>query len=156
MAVETPVYNHDIMGLIRRLNRFMKEVIESSSAGISGMGVADLDRLKAYQTALMEYKTWVVGQPQLDLPKTHPSAHTIPDPPDQNSIDSEILIDVVTLWSKMRIELLASQSAQLATGLISPDATRFDAIWGKIQAFIADYIEPITPLDVPESSPGNG
>lgn len=147
------IRNHDIMGLVRRINRFLIEIGKSQSASISGMRQADLGRLKSYQVSLATYKAWIIAQPELDLPETHPEDYAIPDAPEVVASESESIADIAIMLGKMRDELVASQSAQLATGLISHDATRFDAILAKINAFIADYVEPTTPLDLPESSP---
>jgi len=155
MAVES-IKNHDIMGLVRRINRVIVEIANSQSAGTSGLREADLIRLKSYQAALKEYKAWVVGQPELDLPETHPTEHAVPAMPDISTFESESLTDIVTMLGNQRDELLASQSAELATGLTTHDSTRFDMIHAKVDAFIEAYIETTIPLDLPESSPGSG
>lgn len=149
----TSIRNHDIMGLVRRINRFLVEIRKAQSADISGMRQADLSRLKSYQVSLATYKAWVIAQPELDLPETHPEDYPIPPAPESDLPENESIADIAIMLGKMRDELIASQSAQLATGLITHDATRFDAILAKINAFIADYVEPTTPLDLPESSP---
>lgn len=145
--------NHDILGLARRINRFIHEIVKSQSAEVPGVQGADSIRLKAYQNALTAYKTWVIAQPQLDLPKTHPFEYPLSDPPDISGLASDSLTDVTNLLGKLRDELIESQSSAIASGLEEPDALRFDKIMDKINAFLTDYIEQTSPLDVPESAP---
>lgn len=152
MAVST-IHNHDIMGLVRRINRFIIEIAQSQSAGGSLIREADLTRLKLFQVALKFYKTWVVSQPELDLPETHPEEMAVPDPPDVMPSENESLKDVVIMYTKMRDELLNSQSGQVSTGLSEADARRFDDIIAKLDNFITDYIEETNPMDLPESTP---
>lgn len=152
MAVTT-IRNHDIMGLVRRINRFIKELAVSQSAGASALRIADLQRLKDYQASLAFYKTWVVSQPELDLPETHPDDMPVPEAPSEVPAENESLKDVVVMYGKMRDELIASQSGQVSTGLSDPDAVRFDAIHTKLDKFITDYIEKTNPMDMPESTP---
>lgn len=147
------IRNHDILGLVRRINRFIVEIANAQTAGISGVRTADLERLKEYSAALTTYKTWIVAQPELDLPETHPTDIEIPGPPPLPAIESESVNDVITMLERLRDELVASQSARLATGLMRFDGKRFDAIVDKVNKFITDYIETTTPLDLPESSP---
>ena len=61
---------------------------------------------------------------------------------------------MVRLIEAIRTEMINSQSARLASTLISHDALRFDTLVDKMEAFINDYVEDATPLDLPESSPG--
>lgn len=145
--------NHDILGITRRINRFIEEAQKSASAGISGVSAADLARLNSYLAALVAYKEWVVSQPELDLPETHPVEYAVPAGPEVASTENESIFDVVNLLVKLRDELVLSQSSQLASNLIAHDSTRFDEIVTKVQSFVTDYIEPQTPLDLPESSP---
>ena len=151
--VTEPLKNHDILGLVRRINRFVREVSEAQSAGVTAVRAADLERWKSYQGSLAVYKAWIVDQPELDLPETHPENYTTPPSPEIPPIENESALDIITMWGKQRDELLASNSSQMATGLISHDAARFDAMHAKIDAFIKDYVEVTLPLDLPESTP---
>ena len=152
MAVES-IRNHDIMGLVRRINRFIIELAESQSAGGSLIRAADLVRLKSFMDSLGFYKAWVIAQPELDLPETHPEEMPIPELPGAVPSENESLRDVVVMYAKMRDELIASQSAQVSTGLSRADAKRFDDIHTKIGQFITEYIEKTNPMDLPESTP---
>ncbi len=52
-----------------------------------------------------------------------------------------------------REEIVNSQSARNPAGLNKFDSARLTANISKIRAFLIDYVGPITPLDLPESSP---
>ena len=147
--------NHDVLGLVRRVNRFIIELAKSVSSGVSEVTEHDLGRLQTYLFALRAYKAWVVGQPLLDLPETHPQSLAVPDPPVVPEIENESLRDVIVLLEKLRDELLASQSARYASTMLSHDAGRFDAIVTKVEKFLTDFVATATPMDLPESSPAS-
>ena len=66
------VYNDDIAGVYRRINRFLEELQKSASSNVSDVNKFDLDRIKSYIESLTKYIDWIIAQPQLDLPETHP------------------------------------------------------------------------------------
>lgn len=144
--------NQDIVGLVRRANRFTTELIKSQSGGVTGVQTDDLTRLKSYSAALTAYKTWVVSQPELDMPVSHPTEHPLGDFPDFGEVKSDSLYDVITMLGKLREELIGCNSSNLGSGLTDPDAKRFDKIMEKVNAFVTDYIEHTDPLDAPETS----
>lgn len=157
MAVVAEIHNHDILGIVSRINRFVSELVKCASATQgSGMSEADIKRLKAYHAALGGYAEWVVGQPQLDLPETHPRVYSVPEDPDAGGVENETVADVIQLLIVLRDEMLLSQSSKVACGLTTHDEVRFDGVMEKVDKFITDYIEPHTPLDLPESSPKAG
>lgn len=147
------VYNHDVVGLHRRLNRFIEEFSRSQSSPWSEILASDLTRARSYLNALRVYKAWVVAQPQLDLPETHPREYELDANPDIPDIENESVRDLINLFELTRDELVNGQSARVGSGLIAFDAIRFDAIVAKATAFLDDYVEPATPIDLPESSP---
>jgi hypothetical protein len=147
------VYNHDVAGLCRRVNRFMEEMIKSVSSGTSEMNEFDQTRLSDYLGAILAYRDWVVAQPQLDLPETHPREHIVPDGPDVPPMENESVVDCLNLMVLCRDELMGSQSARDPSGLKSFDNARLEAGVTKAQRFLTDYIQAVTPLDLPESSP---
>jgi hypothetical protein len=48
---------------------------------------------------------------------------------------------------------MSSQSSRLATGLISHDFDRAIAILDTIDIYVEQFIENVSPTDLPESSP---
>ena len=152
-TIPTTVQNHDIYGLVRRINRFIVELVKAASANVSEITGHDQRRLVSYLDALKAYKAWIVGQPVLDLPETHPQDYDVPPNPVVPTLENESVADVVNLLCKLRDELIASQSARYASTMLSHDAVRFDAIIAKVESFLSDYVGTATPLDLPESSP---
>lgn len=149
------VYNHDVSGMHRRINRFIVELLRCASSGVSQVSEYDQERLQTYLNAIVSYHDWVTGQPQLDLPETHPREHTLDSNPEIVDIENESIQDVCTLLTLCRDELANGQSSRQGSGLISFDSSRLIAVVDKVQAFLDTYIAVTTPLDLPESSPAS-
>lgn len=147
------VYNHDIVGIYNRVNRFVEELVKSVSSGVSQMNAFDQARLLSYLKNISTYLAWVTAQPQLDLPETHPRLYALPEAPEPVTVENEEVDDVVRMLLVARDEIINSQSARQGSGLIPFDASRFLAVVKKCEAFMADYVATVTPLDLPESSP---
>lgn len=153
MAEQSIVYNHDVAGLQRRINRFILEFARSQSSPWSEVQAHDFERAKSYLAALRRYKDWVVSQPQLDLPETHPREYVLETNPETPQIENESVRDLIVLFELLRDELTNGQSARVGSGLISFDARRFDAVVEKAERFLDEYVEVVTPIDLPETSP---
>ena len=147
------VLNHDIAGLCRRINRFIIELHKSVSSGVHYVNEFDQERLNAYLAAVRAYRDWVVGQPQLDLPETHPREIELGPDPDSTAVENEAVRDAIYLMELCRDELVNSQSARHPAGLISFDDRRAMALVEKCQKFLDEYIKKVQPVDMPESSP---
>lgn len=141
-------YNTDVFGFVRRINRFIEEVFKGASSGVSKTSQFDVARAQSYITALRGYLAWVIGQPELDLPETSSRAIALPASPKIPGIENESLYDLAVL-----LELANSQSSRLSSNLIPFDAKRLESILNKADAFIANYVLVIDPLDLPETSP---
>src|SRR3990167_6999196 len=94
-------YNHDVAGLCTRLHRFCIELKKSASSGTSAVSSFDQSRLASYLNSCNVYMDWVVSQPHLDLPESHPKQYDIPLLPDDDvdSIENESLRDCVRMLS---------------------------------------------------------
>ncbi len=149
MAVAS-IRNHDVLTLMHLLNRFINEIGKSQSSTGSDVREADRERLTKYLEAVKAYRDWVVNEPQLDCPSTHPTEYPVPLPPTYPDILNESLKKLMSLYALAREELLASQSAKVASGLETHDLARFDAILTKIGSFMVDYIDKVAPVDFPE------
>lgn len=147
------VYNHDIANLVRRMRRFREELIKSVSSGTSEYSEHDLARLNSYLEAIRRFKNWMMTQPVLDLPETSPQELEL----EEFSLDQNVENDDVAMLKKLfalsEEELVNSQSARRSTSLISHDSIRFDSYVQKMQDFVDNFIVPVSPLDLPESSP---
>lgn len=147
------VHNHDVDGICRRVERFRKELFHTVSSGVSEVNAHDRERLVSYLNALRAYHAWVIGQPQLDLPETHPRSYEVEDTVEYPQVENENVNDCLRLMALMRDEMLNSQSAREPSGLNKFDSGRLVMILDKADAFIATYVDVSTPLDLPESSP---
>lgn len=155
MAAQTPsqTCNTDIFSLVRRINRFMFEMVKSQSSGVSQTMPFDLTRVNSYTASLRSYIAWVVAQPLLDLPETGPQWIDMPKSLDIPAMENESVYDICMLFEILRDELANSQSARLSTNMIVHDHTRALAIIQKIDNLVTQYIAISEPLDLPESSP---
>lgn len=147
------VNNHDIAGLNSRMNRFIEELVKSVSSGTSQLNQFDQQRLTTYLDAIDTYHGWVIAQPNLDLPETHPRAITLTQVVPPITVENDSINDLVRLLTIARDEIVNSQSARDAAGLNPFDSARLRNIINKSRKFLSDYIVPTNPLDLPESSP---
>ncbi len=147
------LFNHDIVMIHDMINRFIEELADSQSSPVSGLIIHDVDRLKSYTSSLVALHDWVVSQPILDLPKTHPREYKLEAAPEPANVESEAVNMLVRLMEALRTEMINSQSARLASTLMPDDSRRFLTIVEKIDSFVDDYVLEATPLDLPESSP---
>lgn len=146
-------YNHDIVGIWNRMNRFIKEAMKQQSSNVSQVNQFDIARLKSYLSAIRFYHDHVQAAPDLDLPETTPRLHELREAPVVVDMENESLSDICRLLELGRDELVNSQSARQGAKLIEFDSVRFLQIIEKCERFMADYVEVATPLDLPESSP---
>ena len=135
------------------MNRFLVEFIKAVSSETSEMNEFDQGRCASYLNAIDSYHAWVIAQPQLDLPETAPREYELETPPATPAVENESINDIVRMLVVARDELVNSQSARNAAGLNPFDSGRLTAIITKVRAFLTDYIQTVTPLDLPESSP---
>jgi len=147
------VYNCDVDGLARRINRNITEIIKAQSSGVSLTVSFDVKRWQSYLASVEAFLDYVVSQPQLDLPETHPLPVVQQPKPVIPSLENESAYDLAVLFDTMREELVNSQSARMPSGLISHDENRMRSYITRGKKFIQDYITVIDPLDLPESSP---
>jgi hypothetical protein len=147
------VYNHDVAGLHRRMNRFIGEMAACASTNLSQLSEFDRTRLSTYLAAIRAYVAWVIAQPQLDLPETSPRAYPLEADPVIPVVENEAIIDIMNLLTLARDETVNGQSARMPAGLLSFDVSRIIAVINKVDAFLSEYVAIVTPLDLPETSP---
>ncbi len=147
------VNNMDVAGLIRRMRRFRYETVKAVSNSAASTSASDVARAKSYLTAITEYADWVVSQPTLDLPESSPREYDLGDAEDLGMPENEALVDLATMWELMEIELGNSQSARIATGLVTHDERRVREVVAKATAFLDTYVASVQPIDLPESTP---
>ena len=147
------VYNHDVAGLHRRMNRFIGEMAACASTNLSQMSEYDQERLTTYLNAIRTYTNWVVAQPQLDLPETSPRVYALEPDAVIPLVENEAIVDIIRMMELARDETVNGQSARMSSGLIRFDVLRLGAVINKVEAFLTTYVSIVTPLDLPESSP---
>lgn len=146
-------YNHDIVGIWNRVNRFIREAMKQQSSNVSQINAFDQERLKSYLSAIRFYHDHVQAAPNLDLPETTPRLYELREAPVVPDMENESLADICRLLELGRDELVNSQSARMGAKLISFDSIRMMQIVEKCERFMSDYVAMATPLDLPESSP---
>lgn len=149
------VLNQDIASLVKRIRRFKQELHKSVSANTSELNPHDEKRLVSYLEAIKAFKSWMIAQPILDMPESSPKEIELPEVEDFSQMENDDLGLIFKLLNVIEVEMINSQSARRPTGLIVHDSTRFDSYVGKIEAFLADFISKVNPVDLPESSPRN-
>ena len=146
-------FNHDVAGIHRRINRFIVELMRSASSSGSQVSEHDQVRVQSYLTAINTYVQWVVGNPLLDLPETHPRQIDLDENPMIDEVENESMRDLITLMEIARDETVNGQSSRLASTLVPFDERRLTAVVQKAEQFLTMYVQTTTPLDLPESSP---
>jgi len=147
------VYNHDVAALCRLVQRAGEELHKSVSSGTSGMNSFDLARSKSNIAAVRSLKDWVVAEPQLDLPESHPTAIELPDPVKRVTVESDSVNLLLDICHACEIEMLNSQSAREAAGMNGFDAVRVGQALKKLDSLLDNHVAKAEPLDLVESSP---
>jgi hypothetical protein len=149
----TNTENHDIAGLHARLNRAIFETYKSVSSGVVDYREADVARILSYLNGIDEFHNWVNGQPQLDLPESHPKEYELDPNPVTALVENDAANDIIRLLEVAREELVNSQSSRLPAGLVEFDSARLFAVVEKTRNLVTGFIENVQPLDLPESTP---
>jgi len=148
------VFNHDLCGIVTRLNRFITELIRSNSSNVSTTTGADSTRALSYLNSVDKYLDWVMSQPQLDLPQT---SHNAPWPvwpvEPVPTIENEDIEDLLRMFLVAHAEMVVCESSRMASGLSKFDETRLRLIVTKARNFLENYVSKVSPIDLPASSP---
>ena len=147
------VYNLDVTYLADKLARYAGEVQMSVSSNVAFVNEFDMARLQNYLTDIDRAVAYVLAQPQLDLPESHPMLHNIQPFPEMRDLESDEWDHVVRLLRSGYIELVNSQSARLGAGLMPFDSSRVSALVAKTRQWLNDYVTQRSPMDLPETSP---
>ncbi len=150
---ELKVFNQDVLSLVEHVNRYIDELTHSQSSGVNGMIDADKERIASYIKALRTARGWIMAQPMLDLPETHPRMFALEPFPLVPEMENDAQAHCVRMLEALRTELINSQSARMPSRLQPFDDKRFTSVVDKLESFVVDYIDKAEPLDLPESSP---
>jgi hypothetical protein len=147
------VNNHDVSGIVRRINRFIVEARDCQSNAQARISDADLVRLKTYHGSIISYISWTAAQPQLDMPESSPRTIMLDASPTVPLIENDDLVDLINLYVAAREEIVNSQSARMSSSLLGFDRKRCEDLIKKADDFLVSYVAKVSPLDLPESSP---
>lgn len=147
------VYNLDVTYVNDKLCRYAYEAMKSVSSGLAATNMFDQARLAKYFNDVDAAIAYVVKQPQLDLPESHPTLHTIEPYPAIPNMESDEMDHVCRLLKSARTELVNSQSARMGAGLLPFDASRVTSLVAKARQFLEEYLSKQQPMDLPESAP---
>lgn len=147
------VYNHDVASLSQMLFRIGTEVYKSVSSNASFVSEHDFKRIISYLDWLTGKLNWIAARPLMDLPESAPEPFAVDVPKQYAQVENESCNDILRLVYIFLIELQNSQSARIASGLISHDEGRVRVILQKLYDFMNQFVQSTHPIDLPESSP---
>ena len=161
----TEMENVDLVGIIERIDEANYEMLLSQSSGLTAFRVADRARIEAYLNRAESLFTWIIGQPEVDSPQTHPILYPISylsnkmDGPDGKAIihdpENKGLRDCVRMMRVWMAEMSRSASRRMPNGISKPDQDRFTSHLDKIRKYLTDYIDATQPVDLPETNPSS-
>lgn len=146
-------YNIDIVGLCNRLGRYIEELQSFASGNTGEVYPADLTRIKSYLSGMRTYHDAIQGMARMDYVETNAKMEVLRPLPAQVDLENESLNDMVRYLMRAHMELTNSASARDSSKLNKYDSARFLASIDRAEVFAAQYIEQVTPLDMPNSSP---
>jgi hypothetical protein len=147
------IANQDIVSLCRFCDRFIIELIKSTSSSISDWRLADIDRLFEYRDILKKRKDVIYNEPELDCPETNRRVYPTPEAPLIPDMENDSVRDVCELLLMIREELVYCQSARIPNGLSDADAIRFDTFMLKLDNYCDQFLAEVEPIDVPATAP---
>lgn len=147
------IYNDDLVGLIRRMERFKIELHKSVSAATSDLNEFDFDRALESLSQVEHKLDWMQGEPKLDIREAHPTPYSVAEPELLEPVENESINDLIRKWHIFEIELLNSQSARLPVKLNKFDEKRSRSMLQKMRSFLENYVKNATPYDYGESAP---
>lgn len=144
--------NHDVRVIHNEYCRYIEEVLKSQSSNLAMIRDADKTRFLSYLDRLTKIIDWIVAQPQVDLPESHPDIYELQEFPELVKVENEILNTFATLLDLGRKENAKSSSSGAPSGLVSFDEERQRQYIAKMTALLS-LSDVVTPVDFPESSP---
>jgi len=153
----TSMCNRDLAGLVERIDETIYEVSKSQSEGLLDIRVADRARLDQYNARLTRYVDWIVSEPQVDAPETHPSECKVTyiSQSEDDDCENKALRDLIRMYRVLMTEMACSASNRMPNSLSAHDESRFRAHMAKIENFLTSYVDDTQPVDMPESQPSS-
>ena len=147
------VLNNDITAAYNDINRYIEELHKSQSSSAAEMKSYDKKRLYTYLSNMRFQHDFIVSQPEQDLPETSPKTYALRALPDTPPVENEMINHLIGLLALTRDELINSQSARDSSGMKKFDSDRFLMHVMRIEVYMKDFVENVSPVDLPESSP---
>jgi len=144
------VQNGDVINLIDWIDSFLVELAINQSHATKTTHPADLGRYRNMAALFADQLTLKAARPPLDLPASHPRQRKLPEPPILFAVENPYNMELITLWSLMRIEMAMSQSADKASSFERADLARYEGLLAKIVE-THDAIERFPGIDLPDS-----
>lgn len=135
--------------MVNNMMLFRNEIFKTASSGNYNASIHDIARYRQYHATMEADLAYLFAQAQLDLPKTHPTAIELPDPPQDYNLDSPRVVFLLRLLDAGCKELVESQSSERASGVETHDHDRCKAVLDAIKGWI-DNMEATQPIDAPE------
>jgi hypothetical protein len=146
--------NHDVAGLVRRLDRALVEVTKSQSTAISGSLPFDVTRLRSFIFSARSYISWASGEPFIDAPASTPVYIEVPCYGEVLEMDNDSAWDTAVLLDTAIQELQAADSGRISNGFpVAADRVRIEALLTRIEQLVNNFMATVEPMDYPESSP---
>lgn len=146
-------YNLDVVYINDKMCRYAGEVIKAVSANLAHVNAFDMTRALKYLDDLDAAVAYVLAQPQLDMPETHPRERKLQPFPEVPNMENDELDHTVRLLEAARLEIINSQSGRMAAGLLPFDAAHVTALVAKNRAWLTAFVSARSPMDLPETSP---
>ena len=151
--VPTAVNNHDVVNLLDMVARYSYEVYKSVSSSVAHLNEFDRTRLLSYLDAIDFFHDHILAQKLLDIVESHPRNWELEPFPVVTDVENDVSNQILRLFSVIYEELSNSQSARMASSLISHDSARLRSYVDKVRKFVLDYADKVLPADLPETSP---
>lgn len=140
----------DVLDLVYRIDRALTELVGSVSATRNESTPEDIARWKGLHDDLNRKFGIYQGQAELDLPKYHPVARLLPEPPVLEEMQNRDVMNQVNLLIAIRTELCMGEAAERVSGFSEAQATRVGTVlerWGEV----LDDIESNPEVDAPNT-----
>lgn len=151
--VQNSTRNIDVLGIVLRMDKIVKELIGNQSHGVSVVREADFERSNAHLDELESFVAHCSRRPQQDYPKTYDMEVALPAPTAVPMMDNLAVLHLAQMVDTWRFEMANSESSRWSSGIHGPDGKRLANWFGDYRAFFSEHIAKVLPQDYPETVP---
>ena len=149
LASPESIQNLDIVNLCAQADQYTLEIGRCQSATRHETMQADITRIQAMLARFRGRFELFAGQPQLDLPKYHPTMSAVAKPPILERIENNDLQHVIDTLRALRVEIGWSDSGERSSGFSDFDAVRIRSVLDKLDKEVGE-IEKTPSIDLPD------